>query len=450
MKKFMRALVLCCVLAAALSVTAWATDTQIVQNGTCGNDLTWTLDSEGTLRISGTGDMEEYFHRNMYNSNAPWFDSRERIKSVVIEPGVTLISSYAFSFCGSFTEVSIPNTVDTIENSAFERCTSLKTVTIPDSVVHMYEDAFKECSNLTSVKLSKNLEYIPNSAFQECTSLKNISLLGNLSHIGESAFASCYRLQFITLPDSLTTIDKSAFSDCSRLSDIYYTGNRESWNAITIDNSDSANYTIFNAKLHYNFPVDAGLITLDNTTLTVQLGGSVTLTPTFYPENVDEEPLRWSSSDSNIVDVTDGTILAKAPGTAVITAETLDSRIFASCTVTVTAPGTAGAFRINWITVRNEAGKELYTIPKNDFLTTVSITNETSSENPLVFFASYTAQGQFLGKLLYAKVYVSPGATAEFTIPVENDGDIGLIKAFVVPSFDDMAPLAPAVSFPAA
>ena len=51
-------------------------------SGTCGEDLTWTLDlSTGTLTISGTGDMTDW------NGN-PWGDNRELIKNVVIKEGM--------------------------------------------------------------------------------------------------------------------------------------------------------------------------------------------------------------------------------------------------------------------------------------------------------------------------------------------------------------------------
>ena len=37
----------------------------IVDSGTCGSNLTWTLDSEGTLTISGEGEMDGYL-------SSPW------------------------------------------------------------------------------------------------------------------------------------------------------------------------------------------------------------------------------------------------------------------------------------------------------------------------------------------------------------------------------------------
>ena len=67
-------------IASLLPATALAAD--IVDSGTCGaegngSNLTWTLDSEGTLTISGTGAMENYF-----SDDAPW--TAQDVKTVVI------------------------------------------------------------------------------------------------------------------------------------------------------------------------------------------------------------------------------------------------------------------------------------------------------------------------------------------------------------------------------
>jgi hypothetical protein len=63
------------------------------KSGTCGDNLTWTLDeSTGILTIEGSGAMEDYSS----NSNAPWYRDRESISTIVIGDGVTNIGQYAF------------------------------------------------------------------------------------------------------------------------------------------------------------------------------------------------------------------------------------------------------------------------------------------------------------------------------------------------------------------
>ena len=102
-------------IASLLPATALAVD--IVDSGTCGakgSNLTWTLDSEGVLTISGSGDMHGYG-----SSDAPWYGSRSRVKSAVIAEGVTSIGESAFENCRSLTSVTIPDSVTSIGGGAF-------------------------------------------------------------------------------------------------------------------------------------------------------------------------------------------------------------------------------------------------------------------------------------------------------------------------------------------
>ena len=102
-------LALCLLLCAALLPgTVWAAET--VNSGTCGKNLTWTLDSAGTLVIIGTGKMADY----RLPSNPPWFENRSSVKTVEIRSGVTSIGDWAFDYCSGLTSVSIPNSVASI------------------------------------------------------------------------------------------------------------------------------------------------------------------------------------------------------------------------------------------------------------------------------------------------------------------------------------------------
>ena len=63
------------------------------------DNLTWTLDADGTLTISGTGAMKDYD----YDSNPSPVYKNSDVKKVVIEDGVTSIGNYAFTYCVSLT-----------------------------------------------------------------------------------------------------------------------------------------------------------------------------------------------------------------------------------------------------------------------------------------------------------------------------------------------------------
>ena len=96
-------------------------------SGTWG-DLTWTLDDEGTLTISGSGSMDDFGSR----SDEAWLSNRSAVKAVVIEPGVTSIGDYAFYNCSGLTSVAIPSSATRIGSSAFYNCSGLNAVYTDD------------------------------------------------------------------------------------------------------------------------------------------------------------------------------------------------------------------------------------------------------------------------------------------------------------------------------
>ena len=206
-------------IASLLPATALAVD--IVDSGTCGakgSNLTWTLDSEGVLTISGSGDMHGYG-----SSDAPWYGSRSRVKSAVIAEGVTSIGESAFENCRSLTSVTIPNSVTSIGGCAFDECWSLTSVTIPDSVTSIGDSAFASCTSLTSVTIPNSVTSIGGCAFDECWSLTSVTIPDSVTSIGDSAFASCTSLTSVTIPDSVTSIGGGAFAWCTSLTGIWVT-----------------------------------------------------------------------------------------------------------------------------------------------------------------------------------------------------------------------------------
>ena len=207
-------LALCLLLCAALLPgTVWAAE--IVDSGTCGENLTWTLDSEGKLTISGTGEMEDY---NVFGF--PWYGKRSSVKTVEIRSGVTSIGKYAFYYCNSLTSVAIPDSVTSIGGGAFHGCSSLTSVAIPNSVTSIGVWAFRFCSSLTSVTIPDSVTSIGDDAFRFCSSLTSMTIGNSVTSIGHLAFHGCTSLTSVTIPDSVTSIGDGAFSGCSHLTAI--------------------------------------------------------------------------------------------------------------------------------------------------------------------------------------------------------------------------------------
>ena len=185
-------------------------------SGKCGKDATWEFDLDtGTLTISGTGTMEDY-----YNGTQPWYNYKDDITSVEIEKGITSIGNYAFLDCTGLTSITIPDSITSIGNIAFQNCTSLTSIEIPSGVASIKERTFQNCSSLTSITISYGVKSIDTQAFQFCTSLTSITIPDSVESIGGDAFSACTSLTSIKVPDSVTSIGDYAFYNCPRLTSI--------------------------------------------------------------------------------------------------------------------------------------------------------------------------------------------------------------------------------------
>ncbi len=203
----------CCIVSAAVFAYASADGAAIIDSGTCGENLTWTLDENGKLTISGTGEMED-FGRSNYT---PWYSYCSDITSVVIGDGVTSIGESAFDGCSSLTSINIPDGVTSIDESTFADCSSLTSINLPDGVTSIGDEAFYGCSSLTSIDIPDGVKSIGDSAFKYCSSLESIDIPDGVTSIGEDAFEDCSSLISIDIPDSVMSIGEDAFEDCSSL-----------------------------------------------------------------------------------------------------------------------------------------------------------------------------------------------------------------------------------------
>ena len=156
----------------------------IVKSGAFGDKVRYTLDSSGTLTISGSGAIITYY-------NASPFSGNNSIKKIVIEQGITSIGYSAFSGCAGLERVTIPDSVKSIGDESFRSCTGLTNLSIPHSVTTIGSGAFRNCIGLTNVVIPDSLTSIGYGAFRDCTGLKAIWIPGTMTQIGNGAFEGC-------------------------------------------------------------------------------------------------------------------------------------------------------------------------------------------------------------------------------------------------------------------
>ena len=95
------------------TVTTQSTSATIVKSGKCGDNVTYTLDSDGLLTISGSGDMFKFGI-----GDSPFWNNSD-IKKVVIDEGVTNIGYEAFRACSNLASIKVSNSVTSIGDYAF-------------------------------------------------------------------------------------------------------------------------------------------------------------------------------------------------------------------------------------------------------------------------------------------------------------------------------------------
>ena len=118
---------------------------ETVITGTCGENLSWTLES-GVLTITGTGAMYDFSE-----GDTPWSEYADQIVFAVVHPGVTTIGNFAFSGCTRLELAAISEGVETIGVFAFANCTNLMRVLLPTSVNSIFYAAFSNCICLEEI-----------------------------------------------------------------------------------------------------------------------------------------------------------------------------------------------------------------------------------------------------------------------------------------------------------
>lgn len=220
--------------------------------GDSGSNVTWSLDDDGTLTISGSGKIEDC----RSDIDQPWYSNRSDITSVVIEPGVTSIGSQAFYECSNLTSITIPSGLTSIGDYAFWNCTGLTSITIQNGVTSIGTGAFWNCTGLTSITIPSSVTSIGVNVFYNCTGLTDITVDSNNSSfcsesgvlfnkdkttliyyplgkndssytipdgvtvIEQYAFYCNSKLTSVTIPSGVTSIGEMAFRECSGLTSV--------------------------------------------------------------------------------------------------------------------------------------------------------------------------------------------------------------------------------------
>lgn len=171
------------------------------------DSVKWRFDTNGTLTVSGNGDMDDY----SYVSDAPWADYADIIEKVVVREGITRLGTIAFASLTGLQSVSLPKTLTLIGQNAFAYDDSLESVTIPEGVSGIGYGAFSGCTALRTVTLPSTLTQIDECAFSGCTALEEIVIPDGVESIPAGVFENCTGLKKVVIPDSVKTFGENIF-----------------------------------------------------------------------------------------------------------------------------------------------------------------------------------------------------------------------------------------------
>lgn len=186
----------------------------------CGDNLTWTLDDKGTLTISGTGRMYDYNYSS-WETDAPWFVHKTKIKAVNVTEGVTGIGKNAFFMCDEVMDITLPKGIEYIGEYAFD-----------STAFFDEEDNWDD-----GILYIDNYLISYNGENNSCVIKDGTVCLAEMS-----LYKQVY--DYVVIPASAKYIGNSCFYGCE-ISTVYYAGTKEEWNNISIglenDALDEAN-----------------------------------------------------------------------------------------------------------------------------------------------------------------------------------------------------------------
>ena len=227
----------------------------VKDSGSCGTNLTWTLYDNNELVISGTGEMADYYSNN---GNAPWYNYRGIIESVIINEGVTSIGAYAFQNCTALTLVELPDSLEHLGDYTFENCDSLISLKLPLNTKTVGFGVFRGC-NIDSLYFEGTINdwlqldlssggflFYVDSLYISGELIENLAIPDGVSSIQGWAFSQYSKIKTVVIPATVTTIGDGAFN-CRNLVYAEFLGDAPSIgaDAFYIDRNNENGFVIY-------------------------------------------------------------------------------------------------------------------------------------------------------------------------------------------------------------
>lgn len=256
----------------------------VVSSGQCGNYITYSLDANGTLTLSGMGATYDYHSEKL----PPWNDSKDMVLKVVVEEGISVLGQFLFADMPNLREVILPSTLTIIGKCEFIRDRNLTDIELPNSLSFIGGYAFSGNNSLRNAyvrqftwegmivekandPLISAIVYIDNEPdptperrialsgdcgkamnfvlyedgelvisgsgnmddfhsakvapwYEMRSSITRLTFEGSINKIGEQAFRNCILIDTADIPEGISAIGKNAFIGCTSLQNVTIPG----------------------------------------------------------------------------------------------------------------------------------------------------------------------------------------------------------------------------------
>ncbi|MBQ6419731.1 MAG: leucine-rich repeat domain-containing protein [Clostridia bacterium] len=167
-------------------LTFTASAATVVETGSCGDSATYTLDSDGLLTISGSGQVA-----------GDLFVNRTDIRKVVIEEGITGLSMRTFKSC-NFEEISLPDSLTSYDTYSFWACSNFETLVFPRGITAIDHYFCYECTGLkTLIIMAEDLTMFKGFTLNTIPAVETVKFAGSEEQCGR--FVDDYYFRNITV-----------------------------------------------------------------------------------------------------------------------------------------------------------------------------------------------------------------------------------------------------------
>jgi len=359
-----------------------------------GNECTWVFTSNGNYEITGYGIIG--------TKTGTWSSE-----------GNDVTISYATSDGGSISG----NEVFTVQGSDGQVILRLKDssaqVSLLLATLHLAA---------TSVSLTKKTTSSPDDVDVTDVTLDQYSLTltagdtAFLTAIIEPSDATNKNVNWSSSNDNVATVDNGAVNAV--------TAGSATITVTTEDGGKTASCTVTVNPVDPNTVAVTG-VTLNQYSLILTAGYSAILTATVEPSNATYKNVNWSSSNNGVATVDNGTVIAVAAGSAIITVTTVNGGKMASCTVTVN-PVDPNAVAVTGVTLNHDnlvltAGDTaILTATIEPSNATYKNVNWSSSNNGVATVDNGTVTAVAAGSATITVTTVNGGKTANCTVTVNT------------------------------